>query len=69
MQERVKRINNTCAKDKNCFVVSVHANAGKGTGVEVWTSIGRTKSDDIATVFWQEMISGILHGFKKKVMT
>ncbi|HUU34181.1 MAG TPA: N-acetylmuramoyl-L-alanine amidase [Vicinamibacterales bacterium] len=31
--------------------LSVHANAGGGTGWEVWTSRGQTKSDEIATVF------------------
>jgi len=31
--------------------ISVHANAGGGSGYEVYTSPGQTKSDEIATVF------------------
>lgn len=34
--------------EKDCFLISVHANAGKGTGWEVFTSTGKTKSDTIA---------------------
>ena len=53
---RCKRVNDLYTKLKGkCFLISVHGNAGKGTGFEVWTSIGRTKSDDIATIMWQEM--------------
>jgi len=55
LQERSRRANNFYAQNKNCFGVSFHSNAGGGTGYEVWTSNGRTKSDDIATIFWQEM--------------
>lgn len=55
LQERSRRANNFYAQNKNCFGVSFHSNAGGGTGYEVWTSTGRTKSDDIATIFWQEM--------------
>lgn len=58
LQERVKRANKIY-KDtgKRCFGISVHGNAGGGTGFEVWTSVGKTKSDDIATVIWNEMKS------------
>ena len=34
--------------EKNCFLISIHANAGGGTGWEVFTSTGKTKSDIIA---------------------
>jgi N-acetylmuramoyl-L-alanine amidase len=58
LEERVKRANRIWKKtNKKCFIVSVHANAGCGTGWEVWTSVGKTKSDDIAQVFWNEMKS------------
>ena len=58
LQERVKRANKIY-KDtgKRCFGISVHGNAGGGTGFEVWTPVGKTKSDDIATVIWNEMKS------------
>ena len=56
LQERVKRANKIYSDTKKkCFGISVHANAGGGTGWEVWTSIGKTKSDDIATILWEEM--------------
>lgn len=35
-------------------LLSVHANAGGGKGWEVWTSKGETRSDKIATVFFEE---------------
>lgn len=37
-----------------CFLVSIHANAGGGTGFEVYTSVGQTKADAMATVFFDE---------------
>lgn len=56
LSERVKRANKIWKNTrKKCFGISVHANAGGGTGWEVWTSIGTTKSDEIATYFWNEM--------------
>lgn len=53
--ERVKRANEI-AKENNgkVYVLSVHANAGGGTGWEVYTSQGQTPSDAIATVFFEE---------------
>ena len=29
----------------NCLLISFHSNAGGGTGIEIWTTIGQTKSD------------------------
>lgn len=50
--ERVKRANRYAGSD--CFLVSVHSNAGGGAGCEVFTSKGQTKSDAIATIFVQK---------------
>ncbi len=36
----------------DCFGVSVHANAGGGTGYEIYTSKGETESDKIATLMY-----------------
>lgn len=36
---------------ENCLFVSLHSNAGGGDGVEIWTSLGATKSDAYATLF------------------
>lgn len=56
LSERVYRANKLYKENRNkCFLVSIHANAGGGTGFEVWTSVGTTKSDNIATIVWNEM--------------
>lgn len=59
LETRVKRVNalaSTFGKD-NFYLISVHLNAGPQTqekhqGWEVWTSVGQTKSDTIATHFF-----------------
>lgn len=56
LQERVARAN-AIAKKYDCLFVSVHANAGGGTGWEIFTSIGETKSDKYATVFTKEAMN------------
>jgi N-acetylmuramoyl-L-alanine amidase len=49
------RVNRANKFNKNkSFLISVHANAGGGTGFEVFTSVGQTKSDKIADVFAKE---------------
>ena len=50
LAERCKRANLWYDRCKgNCVVVSVHANAGGGSGFEVFTSPGETQADPIAT--------------------
>jgi len=49
LETRVRRANKYPAN--RCFYLSVHSNAGGGTGSEIFTSPGDTKSDKIATVF------------------
>lgn len=49
LETRVKRANKYPAS--KCFYLSVHSNAGGGTGSEFFTSPGNTKSDKIATIF------------------
>ncbi|MCK9446930.1 N-acetylmuramoyl-L-alanine amidase [bacterium] len=51
LETRVKRAN-AIAKNTPCIYVSVHCNAGGGTGWEVYTTPGETKSDAIATEFF-----------------
>lgn len=55
LRERVQRANAIydSIADK-CFLLSIHANAGMGTGFEVWTSKGKTKSDAYADIFMEE---------------
>ncbi|QTN39283.1 N-acetylmuramoyl-L-alanine amidase [Cryomorphaceae bacterium] len=49
--ERVRRANAYHPQD-SCIYVSVHSNAGGGRGYEVFTSKGETRSDRVATVFF-----------------
>lgn len=62
LKERCDRANRIYKQTKKkCFLISVHANAaGNGgwmnaRGWCVFTSKGKTKSDDIATIMWNEM--------------
>ena len=47
---------NKLTKERNgkTILISVHANAGGGTGWEVWTSPGSTKADEYATILFNE---------------
>ena len=51
LSERVNRANKFYKDNKDSYYVSVHANAGGGTGWEIFTSVGETKSDEIAKDF------------------
>lgn len=53
---------------RNCLLVSVHANAGCGTGWEVWTSRGRTLSDIYADIFF-DVATDKLSEFKMRADT
>jgi N-acetylmuramoyl-L-alanine amidase len=57
LYERVKRANEYAleAGVDNLVYVSIHSNAGGGSGIEVFTSPGQTKSDEIATVFLNKL--------------
>lgn len=48
---RVEIANKLYAKDKRCMYLSIHSNAGGGSGIEVYTSKGQTKSDLLAPHF------------------
>ena len=45
------RVNRANKYGKNSFYLSIHSNAGGGTGSEFFTSTGSTKSDKFATLF------------------
>ena len=58
--ERMRRANELNAlykADYKVLYVSVHGNAGGGTGLEVYTSEGETKSDKYAQVICEELIN------------
>lgn len=48
---RSARADNWYAKDKRAVFVSIHSNSGGGSGFEIFTSKGQTKSDKIANIF------------------
>jgi N-acetylmuramoyl-L-alanine amidase len=54
LDTRVKRANDFHRKYGNTVYLSIHGNAARGTGYEVYTSPGQTKSDRIATVFYNK---------------
>ena len=49
--ERVRRANAIASKTRSIFI-SVHSNAGGGTGWEIFTTRGLTNSDAVATQFF-----------------
>jgi len=57
LTERVRRVNEINKElADNCFLLSIHANAGGGTGWECFTSVGKTKADAIATILCTEAL-------------
>ena len=50
LSERCKRAN-TIAKQSDCLLISIHANAGGGSGGEVFTYSGSHKSKSYAEIF------------------
>ena len=55
LTERVRRANALYAGNKDLIWMEIHLNAGGGSGLEVYTSVGQTKSDKIADVWLAEM--------------
>ena len=57
LKERCNRANNHWSNNQlfghDTILVSIHANAGGGTGWECYTSPGETRSDKMATVFYE----------------
>jgi N-acetylmuramoyl-L-alanine amidase len=55
---RVDWVNNICRQygAGNCVLISLHSNAGGGTGFEIWTSRGFTRSDMHATVLGEILL-------------
>lgn len=51
--ERVRRVNKIHKYDKDAILISIHSNAfsdSQANGFEIFTSVGQTKSDEIAKV-------------------
>lgn len=54
LKTRVQRANKYAGED--CLYVSVHSNAGGGSGFEIFTSEGNTESDKVANFFAEEFV-------------
>lgn len=55
LTERANRANKYHKENNGkSILISIHANAGGGTGWEVWTSKGQTKSDKYATILFNQ---------------
>lgn len=51
LYQRTTAADNIYRKDKRAVYLSIHSNAGGGSGFEIFTSPGQTKSDKIANIF------------------
>lgn len=59
LKERVAMANAYHKKDKDCVYFSMHGNAsgaGKAHGIEIFTSKGQTKSDELATMVFNSIV-------------
>ena len=50
--ERVRRVNKICVDKQNTLLLSIHGNAGGGTGWEAWTSVSDDASDHYVKYFY-----------------
>lgn len=68
LSTRISRANKIFAENPDTYIISFHSNAGGGTGFEIFTSPGPTKSDPIATFFGEAIQEDpILKEFKLRV--
>lgn len=51
LSTRISRANKIYEQNRKTYLISFHSNAGGGTGFEIFTSPGQTRSDHIATFF------------------
>lgn len=51
LSQRVTLADNVYRKDKRAVYLSIHSNAGGGSGFEIFTSKGQTNSDKVANIF------------------
>lgn len=59
LEERVERVNKIIRDVPNGMLLSVHANAGGGTGMEFFTTQGVTTSDVICGEFIKEAVAAV----------
>lgn len=54
---RVNVVNSYHAYYRDALLISLHSNAGGGSGFEIWTSRGETRSDHYAEILGNELMS------------
>lgn len=55
LESRVQRVNTITQSNKNVYLLSIHANAGGGQGIEAFTTVGNTSSDALAEIFLTDL--------------
>lgn len=56
LSERCRRANEIYEREAgNCILISIHGNAGGGSGIEVYTSRGETRADAIAFELYNQL--------------
>lgn len=56
LSERCRRANEIYDRNNGyCFLISIHSNAGGGSGIEVYTSRGETNADGIAFEIFNQL--------------
>lgn len=56
LSERCRRANEIYDRNNGrCFLISIHSNAGGGSGIEVYTSRGETRADAIAFELYNQL--------------
>lgn len=56
LTERCRRANEIYDRNNgHCFLISIHSNAGGGSGIEVYTSRGETRADAIAFEVYNQL--------------
>ena len=51
LEDRVAAVNALCAGRDDLYLLSLHANAGGGSGMEIYTTVGSTRADALASLF------------------
>jgi N-acetylmuramoyl-L-alanine amidase len=65
LETRTNRANKIYESDRNVWILSVHANAGGGTGIEGFTTIGETASDPICDIILRNFETDLPHIIKR----
>lgn len=55
LQTRVNRANKIYSENQNVWILSIHANAGGGQGVEGFTTVGYTNSDIVGEIVLENL--------------